>query len=241
MCLFEESALDCRIGRLPGRPYSGITTVVDFCAHSHRDTTNMVGGCTAIVTLTRPENRNCREPEEEQFHVLPMYRPDAGEADMAAAQAAGGLTVLDRFSKRVVIGEKGTPCKRRGAKRKTGPQPPADEGFSPLKQKYAGDGSQSEGIANGGGAGGFTFPEYLGFGSYPWFAAPANGIADGGGGQEVNIGGEEEHCSENAASQRLQNFQIYESDCAEAFRSENFFFLFLIHYSSLDFFVAKAN
>ena len=57
MCLFEEVAGDCRIGTAPGKPFSGITTVCDFCAHSHKDNNNMIGGCTVVVTLTRPENR----------------------------------------------------------------------------------------------------------------------------------------------------------------------------------------
>ena len=41
MTLFEEG---CRIGRrATGRPYSSVTTVFDFCAHSHKDDSNMIG------------------------------------------------------------------------------------------------------------------------------------------------------------------------------------------------------
>ncbi len=47
----------CRIGTGNDRPYSGVTTVVDFCAHAHKDKSNMIGGCTAIITLTKPELR----------------------------------------------------------------------------------------------------------------------------------------------------------------------------------------
>ena len=55
----------------------GETCFWDFCAHSHRDTNNMFGGCTGIVTLLKPENRDFRQkPDDEQLHVLPHYRPD---------------------------------------------------------------------------------------------------------------------------------------------------------------------
>ena len=41
---FFDRGGGCRIGRRErGRPYSGVTTVVDFCAHSHQDTSNMIG------------------------------------------------------------------------------------------------------------------------------------------------------------------------------------------------------
>ena len=37
----------------------------------------MFGGCTGIVTLLKPENRDFRQkPDDEQLHVLPHYRPD---------------------------------------------------------------------------------------------------------------------------------------------------------------------
>ena len=43
MTRFEDVAKDCRIGSIAGqRPYSGITTVVDFCAHSHWDTLSLI-------------------------------------------------------------------------------------------------------------------------------------------------------------------------------------------------------
>ena len=72
MCLFSEVAADCRIGKGDKRPFSGITCVCDFCAHAHKDTTNMVGGVTAVVTLHRPEDRHSRQKDDEQFHVLPI-------------------------------------------------------------------------------------------------------------------------------------------------------------------------
>ena len=51
--------------------------VCDFCAHAHKDTNYMVGRCTVVVSLTRPENRDLARPGAEQFHVLPQYMPDA--------------------------------------------------------------------------------------------------------------------------------------------------------------------
>jgi len=115
MCLFEEVASDCRIGdeRKAGRPFSGITTVCDFCAHSHKDSNNMVGGATAIVTLLRPQDRELRKPEEQQYHVLPLYCPDMTNREVDEKVARGGLEVLDRFSRTIAVrDEKMAGCKR---------------------------------------------------------------------------------------------------------------------------------
>ena len=49
MALFSKHG--CRVGNLEDNPYSGVTCVMDFCAHAHEDDSNMIGGCTAIVTL----------------------------------------------------------------------------------------------------------------------------------------------------------------------------------------------
>ena len=115
MCLFEEVASGCRIGeeRKAGRPFSGITTVCDFCAHSHKDSNNMVGGATAIVTLLRPQDRDLRKPEEQQYHVLPLYCPDMTNREVDEKVARGGLEVLDKFARTIAVrDEKMAGCKR---------------------------------------------------------------------------------------------------------------------------------
>ena len=115
MCLFEEVAGNCRIGdeRKAGRPFSGITTVCDFCAHSHKDSNNMVGGATAIVTLLRPQDRDVKKPEEQQYHVLPLYCPDMTDREVNEKVARGGLEVLDKFARTIAVrDEKMAGCKR---------------------------------------------------------------------------------------------------------------------------------
>ena len=69
--------------------------VVDNCAHSQRDDNNMVGGCTAIVTLMKAAR--CDQEKEvvtegnTQYHILPSYKP--AEVTESCDEVMGGMAL----------------------------------------------------------------------------------------------------------------------------------------------------
>ncbi|MEJ1288192.1 tet methylcytosine dioxygenase 1 [Cricetulus griseus] len=131
---YEDVAADCRLGTKKGRPFSGVTCCMDFCAHSHKDNHNMINGSTVVLTLLRKDARDRNNLQDEQFHVLPLHRlADTDEfgsrEGMEAKIRSGAIEIIKPSVKKLLHFNEPIPrCgKRRTTMKEHNKNPAADE------------------------------------------------------------------------------------------------------------------
>ncbi|XP_059614270.1 methylcytosine dioxygenase TET isoform X2 [Phlebotomus argentipes] len=167
-CKYEREAPDCRLGLKQGKPFSGVTACMDFCAHAHRDLHNMQDGCTVQVALLkqRPPGVPPSSADDEQLHVLPLYVMDTtdefGSADgQKDKNKSGAVQVLEKFPCEVRIRSTPLqPCRRHGKKRNgkdVGPEEVPDPPPPPVNQgptkKESGKVTKGKGAGEKGNSG----------------------------------------------------------------------------------------
>lgn len=106
----EEEGYECRLGeekKKKSRPFSGVTSCLDFCAHAHKDQHNMDNGSTVVLTFTKPELRHIGgKNADEQLHVLPLCKLDLTNEEgtlegIHEKVSSGSIEILDRYHHQV--------------------------------------------------------------------------------------------------------------------------------------------